>query len=371
MGHPRVSLYVDEWPEFDRQLWQQAIRSGDPLEVDGAAGHWTKKTKIQVSKDYGRFLYWLNSNGLLESVNRPVDRLTKANAAGYIKNLQETGMASVSLLSRIRNLEQAFRVMEPDADIPFLKPVIAKLKARAEPSRHKETRVVEPALLIDRALKFYDDIIRTGLPIAGRRAHQARDALMLALLAFRPIRLETFTTLSLGTNLTAVGDGYVLHLFDDETKEHLPYTVPIADQILPYLKHYLELVRPGLLKGSKTERLWISMRGTAVSESTIYYQITKITKKVIGHAINPHLFRDCVMTSIANHRPENVLAGARLLGHNSLKTSEKHYNQATSIAASRQYISALEKLRKRQTGNVPRSATSSTDDLESRRKHDP
>lgn len=347
MGYARVSLYVEEWPAMDQRLWREATRLGDFLEIGGPAGRWSAKTLIQVAKDYGRFLCWMNDNGGIDEALTPTQRLNKPVLAGYLAHLQATGMGSVSLQSRFRNLHAALRVMEPHAEIPLFKGLLAKLKAQAVPRRSKHNRIVEPATLIDRSFEFYDSLVHSVRPMTVRRAHQARDALMLALLASHPIRLANFSALSLGHNLIPTETGYTLHLGEDETKEHRPYTTTVDDNLVPYLDHYIDVVRPFLLKEKSTDQLWVSIRGTGVSDSTVHYQLNKITKKLIGHSINPHLIRDCVMTSLANNRPEQVLAGARLLGHNSLKTSEKHYNQANGLVAHRQYVSALQALRER------------------------
>ncbi len=89
------------------------------------------------------------------------------------------------------------------------------------------------------------------------------------------------------------------------------------------------------------------MRGTGVSGSTVYYQVMKITKRLIGHAINPHAFRDCLLTTIATEAPENVQAGARILGHRDLATGEAHYNLASSLSAQREYFEVLRSHRSR------------------------
>lgn len=67
----------------------------------------------------------------------------------------------------------------------------------------------------------------------------------------------------------------------------------------------------------------------------IYERITRCTLKGLGKAINPHLFRDCAATTIALEDPHHVRIASRLLGHRTLSTTEKRYNQARSVEASR------------------------------------
>jgi integrase/recombinase XerD len=66
-----------------------------------------------------------------------------------------------------------------------------------------------------------------------------------------------------------------------------------------------------------------------------------LTKRMVGVPISPHLFRDCAATTIATDDPEHVLTIAPLLGHTTLKTSEKHYNHARSLDASRRYQAVM------------------------------
>jgi integrase len=75
----------------------------------------------------------------------------------------------------------------------------------------------------------------------------------------------------------------------------------------------------------------------------IYTQIVTLTRRLLGKAINPHAFRDCLMTTIATEAPESVRAGARILGHRDLRTSEKHYNFASAITAQRAYFAIRQK----------------------------
>jgi integrase/recombinase XerD len=62
-------------------------------------------------------------------------------------------------------------------------------------------------------------------------------------------------------------------------------------------------------------------------------------------AINPHLFRDCVATSIAIDDPEHVRIAAQVLGHGTFATTERHYRMPRSAEAARSYHCELQKLR--------------------------
>jgi integrase len=58
-----------------------------------------------------------------------------------------------------------------------------------------------------------------------------------------------------------------------------------------------------------------------------------LTEELFGQRVNPHLFRDCAATALATEDPEHILAIARILGHNSIETTTRHYNQSQMTAA--------------------------------------
>ena len=60
------------------------------------------------------------------------------------------------------------------------------------------------------------------------------------------------------------------------------------------------------------EALWVSSRGSALTEMAIYLRIREHTQKAFGQAINPHLFRDAAATTLAIADPAHVRVAAPL-----------------------------------------------------------
>ena len=85
----------------------------------------------------------------------------------------------------------------------------------------------------------------------------------------------------------------------------------------------------------------------------LYGSICRRTKAAFGHAINPHLFRDCVATTIAIKDPAHVEVAMSILGHSRLETTEHYYNQAMTLEASRQYHHVILAERARLTHDYP------------------
>jgi len=74
-------------------------------------------------------------------------------------------------------------------------------------------------------------------------------------------------------------------------------------------------------------------------------QVGMRTKEAFGTPINPHSFRHIASTTIATANPAGVTDVMAVLGHASLKTSEKHYNKATTAAAFRTHQETIAALR--------------------------
>ena len=73
-------------------------------------------------------------------------------------------------------------------------------------------------------------------------------------------------------------------------------------------------------------------------------RIRKHAKEAFGASLPPHWFRDAAATSIAVEDPRHVGDAHHVLG-NTLAMTEKHYNQARSLEASRRHHAMLAALR--------------------------
>ena len=89
----------------------------------------------------------------------------------------------------------------------------------------------------------------------------------------------------------------------------------------------------------------VSKKGTSLTSEPIRAGINKRTKIAFGRSVNPHLFRDCLVTSLATDDPEAVLCVVPILGYASFKTMEQNYNQATMQTAARNFTSEIMQLR--------------------------
>jgi integrase/recombinase XerD len=89
-----------------------------------------------------------------------------------------------------------------------------------------------------------------------------------------------------------------------------------------------------------------------MSHNTTYVHISRLTKEKFGKPINPHLFRDCAATSIALEDPAHLATTIAVLGHTSLKTSERSYNHAVRRQACETYQSDIAQMLRQNRNQV-------------------
>ncbi len=172
-----------------------------------------------------------------------------------------------------------------------------------------------------------------------QRAIQLRDGLLIALLAARPLRRRNLVGLQLDRHLVRRGAAWWLQIPAAETKTRVPLEMSWPASLEPWLEVYLVDGRPVLCRQQGRwnrpggAALWISGDGSAMTSDAVYDRIMRRTREAFGQGINPHLFRDCAATTLAMADPENIGTAASVLGHRSLLSTERFYNQAQSVDA--------------------------------------
>ncbi len=336
MDPTRLCLRPPAWPAMDQAAWVVANEPGDVFDPGGAGARWAPATRRGIMQSYGRWLTWLTCTRPGDLDLPFVDRLKPVPIAAYIADLQCVN-ASCTVWTRVALLADAIQAMAPETDLIWMRKVIVRLHRLVEPVRLKRHRLVESAALFTLGMDTMADAESAAVP-AWRRAQRYLDGLMIALLALRPLRLGNFTGIEIDRHLLRRGDGYQLRFAASETKprRRLEFPVPVA--LVGCLERYMAIYRPILClrfrRGSPASmRLWVSSAGTALHRNTIYDRIVRLTRTRFGQPINPHLFRDCAATSIAEHDPEHVLITKEILGHSTMRASERYYNHARSHQA--------------------------------------
>lgn len=154
---------------------------------------------------------------------------------------------------------------------------------------------------------------------------------MLALLTAIPIRIGNFAGIRIGEHLQGGSDEpWRISLAAAETKTRREDTWEVPESLVPYLDHFVAVVRPMLLQAGRGKAedhgaLWVCAFGQPLGPQGVRQRIKAITATKLGRTILPHSFRHSVATAFALRNPDRPRDAASLLGHAGPRTTEGHY----------------------------------------------
>lgn len=351
----RTAIPLNAWPKIDQDFWERAVQKGGILEPDGAAAHWADATTVQVAKGYGKWLWALESFGALEHEIPPEGRVTEDRLRRYVAELQQQGLSSVSITSRVTDLMEALRAMVPNADLSLLRRLVSNLHQRAQPSRNKACRIKPPGEIWEACAQEMDRISSDNGFLSIEAASRYRDALTLGFLVWSPVRRRNLASLNLGETLIYDTGRWRVSFGAQATKDKSPLIFALPDNGVyqSAFNFYLSRIRPRLLRSPTVPGdalslqkgpLWISTRGKAMTAHALYYAVTRASERLLGAPLNPHLLRDCAASAITSERPDYVLAASRILGHSQLSTTLSHYDQASMLTAGARLQEVIEEI---------------------------
>lgn len=341
------------WPRQDQLAWEAASTPTSILEDTG--GELTRLAPLsqrKTAKGWGRFISHLHFNEP-SALDEPVAaRVTLSRVRGYVRRLEELQNSTHTVLCRLQELRDAARILAPNEAFSFINRIASQVRGRHRPARPKNNWV-----MADEVVTHACDLMeaaKTKLGTAG--AVQFRDGLILLLLSHLPLRRKNFTALTLGESLVFRQGQWFATLTPAQTKTHSYFEAPLHPNLVPWLEKYLSDYRPMLLacegrwKSDPGERVWVSSHGSPMTGIAIYDRIARLTEAEFGESISPHRFRDMAASTIASHAPEFIHAAAPLLGHATLRTTEKYYRQARAQEGQKRYIATLNEIRSKANG---------------------
>jgi integrase len=300
---PRLHLPFEQWPVADQRLWHRAMASDDDPFCDAPGARLAQATRDRYRFGWRRFLGFLAISEPLALGAEPAKRLTIERVRSYVSHLAETNVPR-STAMRIDELYQAARILMPQQDWNWLKAVKARLHA-AVPAGGRSGPVITSVQLLDLGQQLMDESKPTpGTLIRMADAIRYRDGLMIALLAFIPLRRENLAALEIGRHLIREGDAWFLIVPRTEVKKNSSSVeVAIPELLVPYLATYLDIIRPRMLQRPTCNALWVSPCGGALGDSAIWRIFTRHTARRLGVRIAPHDGRDAGATTWAIAAP--------------------------------------------------------------------
>lgn len=326
-----TSLPVADWPENDRLAWQAALTPGRLLRPGGAASHLAVVTMDDLRRRYACFLQFTRQQSLLKVDDGPAASVTPAAVRAYMEHLAPR-VSSVTLAGSMRKISRTAELLAPEQDWQWLRQYVVRLERHMCP-RDKRPRVVDVRRLLALGTHLMQAAEANAALTDFQRAQQFRDGLMVALLTASELRLGVFVELAIGSTLSRSGNSWAIHLPSTRgTKYRRPVEKPVPDELSPFLERWINIYRTRFPGAGDHCRLWSSRRGT-MCLSQANRIICARTREAFGHAVNPHLFRDCAATTINTEFGAEAHLASAVLDHTSSRTTRKYYNQARMVDA--------------------------------------
>jgi integrase len=149
------------------------------------------------------------------------------------------------------------------------------------------------------------------------------------------------TLLRVGHELIFEDGCYHINLEVGQAKTPKPDRFALPEKLTPYMRHYLDGVRPALLDGQQHDALWISQLHTPLSSKGLQMMVFRRSKGRFDISFGPHRFRHAISTTAALRDPANPGLAAGVL-NTSAAVIEKHYNRAGQVQAAATYAALME-----------------------------
>ena len=226
-------------PIFERRL---TTDDSDPF-ADAAGARLSAASKKQYLFAWRRYLGFLKIADPAALNLLPCQRLTKERVRAFTEHLAETNIPGWVAI-QVDALYKAARIILPDCDLGWLKSMKARLHTAAPLQR--PTGPVITSLQILQLGLFLMDENHPGerVPIRLARTILYRDGLIIALLAFAPLRRKNLASLQIDRHLIAKGANRYIVIPASETKTRVEIEFAVPALLLPYLDVYLTIFRP-------------------------------------------------------------------------------------------------------------------------------
>ncbi len=253
-----------------------------------------ENTMSSYSNDLKAFGLWLDEKGL------SFDKVDYYNLAGYTTAIKETGLKITSINRRLSTIRQFYRFLL-DEGIIEMNPT----RDIVMPKRAQYLPEVLNVNEVEGLLNAPD----TSKPLGKR------DKAMLELLYATGLRVSELIKLKL--NNINLGAGFLLAR-GKGGKERL---VPMGEKAISWTREYIETVRPSMIV-KKSETLFFSNRGTAMSRQNFWYIIKRYALAAgIFRDISPHTLRHSFATHLLTGGAD-LRSVQMMLGHSDISTTQ-------------------------------------------------
>ncbi|MBF0265616.1 MAG: site-specific tyrosine recombinase XerD [Gammaproteobacteria bacterium] len=143
-----------------------------------------------------------------------------------------------------------------------------------------------------------------------------RDRTMLELLYATGLRVSELVGMDLFS--VSLNQG-IVRVLGKGNKERL---VPIGEEASNWVEKYLTIIRPDILNGKISDKLFVTKRGSGMTRQAFWYIIKKYARQSgISEKLSPHVLRHAFASHLLNHGAD-LRVVQLLLGHSDLSTTQ-------------------------------------------------
>ena len=281
----------------------KALSEADAKIVDRFAdGLWladglAKNTLESYRRDVSQFAVWLrgeSGRGLIDAEPEDLQRHLTWRIETR-KALPRTTGRLVSALRRFYRFAAREGLRDDDPTVDLASPRLPRSLPRSLSEAEVEALLATPN--VDTALGLRDKAMLETLYASGLRVSEL-------------VGLKTLqVSLEMG----------VVRVMGKGSKERL---TPLGEQAIDWIQRYRELARPELLAAHKSDALFVTARGRAMTRQAFWGLVKRYAKAAdIGHEISPHTLRHAFATHLINHGAD-LRVVQLLLGHADISTTQ-------------------------------------------------
>ncbi len=227
--------------------------------------------------------------------------VTIEHVHGFLEEARQNKISQRSNARRISSLKSFFTFLTAEKTIPR-NPLFTLDLPRSGKSLPKALTVEEVSRLLQ--------------PPSVAKPLSLRNTAMLYLLYSTGLRVTELISLQLGScNLSA---GFLRVIGKGNKERLIPFGEPAKEQ----LETYLEKGRPYILKGKRSNTIFVTGRGKGMTRLR-FYQIIQNSAQTAGieKSISPHMLRHSFATHLLTHGAD-LRAVQMMLGHSNIATTQ-------------------------------------------------